>query len=340
MISIEREKKRQNYVDILKGISIITLIFLHFENGINYNYNYFIIRSPIFYFVIGWLWGLSNKERNISDHLRHRKKTLIYPYLWFSLIIIIFDLLLVIVGLREPSLVYRDTFKFLCLRGIGTLWFLPALLGGEILFIYSKKNILRLISILCCSYICILLYLNNIENLPFNETLNNIIAAPIRFIKDVFTAFMYIFISYYASKKLGANILKSSKISKLAFGTLMLAFLFFTQNILYIHIPKYFFALNFITNCIGYIGLVCIVTLFENSFLLRPITYCGRNSLILMATHFSIILELFYIFDNKIMGYQDFLGYRTIIYFIITMMLEYLIIQYINTKAKFLIGKK
>ena len=58
-------KRRSLSIDMVKGLSIMTLFYLHFENGwINPEYNFFIVRSPAFYIVVGWLWGMSTEKKD------------------------------------------------------------------------------------------------------------------------------------------------------------------------------------------------------------------------------------------------------------------------------------
>ena len=132
---------------MVKGLSIMTLFFLHFENGWQTtDYNFFIVRSPAFYIIVGWLWGLSKNRRSVREHWEKRLQGLVKPYFYFSLIFIAFDLIMVICQQFEQFVLYRDIYKTICLKGIGTLWFLPALLGGEIMFLYLRtKKISRLL---------------------------------------------------------------------------------------------------------------------------------------------------------------------------------------------------
>ena len=47
-------KERSNAIDMIKGLSIMTLFYLHFENGwMNTDYNFFLVRSQAFYIVVG-----------------------------------------------------------------------------------------------------------------------------------------------------------------------------------------------------------------------------------------------------------------------------------------------
>ena len=122
MSAIQITKQRSLSIDMVKGLSIMTLFFLHFENGwINCEYNYLIVRSPAFYIVVGWLWGMSSNNRTLKGHWEKRKKGLIKPYLWLSLIFIAFDVIMVLLQLMDIQTLGRDIFKTVSLRGIGTL---------------------------------------------------------------------------------------------------------------------------------------------------------------------------------------------------------------------------
>ena len=183
---------------MVKGLSIMTLFFLHFENGwMQPEYNFFIVRSPAFYIVVGWLWGMSSKEKTIKGHWGKRKNGLVKPYFWLSLISIIFDAIMVLMQLMDLQTLGRDIFKTISLRGIGTLWFLPALLGGEMLFIYlnNKNNYVKVIAyILCFAFIVVFnKYISNI--FPDNKILQFITFSEARIIKDICDTFIYITIA-------------------------------------------------------------------------------------------------------------------------------------------------
>ena len=219
---MEIKKKRSAAIDMVKGLSILTLFFLHFENGyINFNYNYFIVRSPAFYIVVGWLWGLSSKQRTIQEHWKKRKKGLVTPYIYLSILFILFDIIIVCCSFKEPFIIWRDIYKTICLRGIGTLWFLPALLGGELLFlsVRAHNTKVKYSSYFICLIIIYLYLIWSNESILKNESLHNILDAPFRVIKDISNAFIYISIAYYISRKYGNFILSQNKIYLFAEGS-------------------------------------------------------------------------------------------------------------------------
>ena len=124
---------RYRFIDILKGFSIIAIMLLHYENGVFPRYlNMWIgcFMVAAFYFISGWLMA-SKESDSWSVWWKKRKNSLVMPYIYFSFIIIIFDILLCLLGEMQAKILFRDIYKTLVLRGIGTLWFIPALLGGE-----------------------------------------------------------------------------------------------------------------------------------------------------------------------------------------------------------------
>lgn len=334
-------KRRRDYIDMLKGLSIVTLVYLHFENFFEYEYNYFLVRSTAFYFVVGWLWGLSSKSRTIEEHIQKRRYTLIYPYLWFSIIIIVFDIILVLLNFKEPYIIWRDIYKFLCLKGIGTLWFLPALLFGEIIFIYLRDKSLRfkLFSALLSLGV---IYLHSIWLLHYQGVVRygDIIGAPLQFISDINRAWLYIAAAYYLAKRYSAAILEQSAWVKIVVGLSFVGVYFWATNLQLL--PPYlsFWAVNIVLNTLCIVGVTMLFTLVEGSLLARPLVYFGRNSLILMATHFSILLEIFMIIDKYIFGNMEYNTINTVWYFFAALAIEVLIINLINTKAPFLIRRK
>lgn len=334
-MTTEQVKKRSDAIDMVKGLSIMTLFFLHFEIGaLNLEYNIFLIRSPAFYIVVGWLWGLSSNRRTVKEHWLKRLQGLVKPYIYFSFIFLAFDLITILLELREPFILYRDLYKTLCLRGIGTLWFLPALLGGEIIFLYLRTKKIH-IKILASIFI---LSIANIlsTGVDICERYNDIINAPIKVVKDICLAYIFISIAYFISRRWGKQIISNSKLKLFTIGTCLL-------------MTDYVFVNYAVTNeTIGYILSGClagmgILLLFTSIEIFTPISkplvYCGRNSLTIMAIHYSILFETALIVDKYILGYEQYYGKRTIIYFLIAVILQICINEFINKKAPFIIGK-
>ena len=132
------EKKRYDYVDILKTIAIFMVIILH---SINFNMNFieeesiksyisFFIRIlcegvPIFICVNGFL--ILNKKFELKNHLQKILKTFIVLNIWSVINIILIKLI------TNVNLDFRDILKNILLTNIwnqytGPLWFLQNLI--------------------------------------------------------------------------------------------------------------------------------------------------------------------------------------------------------------------
>ncbi len=70
------------------------------------------------------------------------------------------------------------------------------------------------------------------------------------------------------------------------------------------------------------------------SFSNRLLEYWGRNSLVILGTHQSILLVL-----HSLLG-KDYSLYVAILLFLIIMLIEYPVIEGINRWTPFLIGKR
>ena len=339
--NVIEKNKRSLSIDMVKGLSIMTLFFLHFENGVinaDYTYKFFIVRSQAFFLVIGWLWGMSSNERTIKSHWEKRKKGLVRPYILLSLLFIAFDLIMVATNLMETQVLYRDIYKAATLKGIGTLWFLPALLGGEILFLYikdKKKYVRTLISMV--SILVITAYYSY-----FQEGVSiKIIEWFLKTIIASIEAFIYIYIAYYISKKYGQRIFNNwSKYRLLATGIVLLALSFLLHNDLFAYHNSLSQIIFILHNVCAGIGILLFFRGIESfKAISKPLAYFGKNSLIIMAFHFCLLFQLAIIFDKHIMRNEAYEGYITIVYFFVALIIQILIIEIVNKRFKFIIGK-
>ena len=344
--TLTNTKQRSLSIDMVKGLSIMTLFFLHFENGwMNCEYNYFIVRSPAFYIVVGWLWGMSSNKKTIKGHWEKRKNGLVKPYLWLSFIFIAFDILLVLLQLMDAQNLGRDIFKTVSLRGIGTLWFLPALLGGEMLFIYlsyKNKKIRSVAYILCFALIVIInKYIPNL--FPKNEILQFIVYSLTRVVKDVCDTFIYISIAYYISNANGRAIFNSKKRYQFTIGIALLFTAFYIFNFVsgrYTNNEIIETFLFITASCCSGFGILLLFKSIEQfKPLSAPLSYCGKNSLTIMAFHFCLLFQITLIVDKNIFSCSNYYGDRTIIYFLIAVILQIGIIELINRKFPYIIGK-
>ena len=336
-------KKRFDYIDATKGVAILCITFLHFEQGVipdwlNTWIGMFMISA--FYVTSGWVTGISNKPITAKELFKKRIRQLGVPYLWFSLLIVLFDVLWVALGLMENGVLLRDIYKTIVLRGIGTFWFLPVLLIGEYIFTLIRNSKRRWWwAVIGLSATLLLNHLYNAYWSPIrdNSELNKILDAPMRPIVRGLYAWPIVAIGYLLGKKWGKRMMEEDKIKLLLISALLFAISF----ILIIKPPFNIYYINgLLSNILPAIAYMCLFAVFSNNMITKFFTYWGVNSLILMCTHFSIIQVILTTFDKHILHNSTFEGYRTILYFVICIILTYPLVYLFNGKLKFMIGKK
>ena len=333
--------KRLNYIDATKGVAILCITFLHFEQGVipawlNIWIGLFMISA--FYVTSGWVTGINDKPITAKQLFRKRIRQLGIPYLWFSLLIILFDLLWVSVGLMGSDIMLRDIYKTIVLRGIGTLWFLPVLLIGECIFTLIKNSKRRWLWAAVAMVITVSVnYAYNSIWFPKSNIseLNKMLDAPMQPIVRGLYAWPIIAIGYLMGKKWGKSIMQTNK----AWLLIVSALIFAASFVLVINPPFTVYYINdLLSNILPAIAFMCLFAIFAKG--IKFFTYWGVNSLILMCTHFSITMEILMAFDKQILHHQIFEGPRTIVYFAICVLLTYPLVYLFNGKLRFMLGKK
>ena len=333
--------KRLDYIDATKGVAILCITFLHFEQGVipawlNTWIGLFMISA--FYVTSGWVTGINDKPITAKQLFKKRIRQLGIPYLWFSLLIILFDLLWVSVGLMGSDIMLRDIYKTIVLRGIGTLWFLPVLLIGECIFTLIKNSKRRWLWAAIAMVITLSVnYAYNSIWLPKSNIseLNKMLDAPMQPIVRGLYAWPIIAIGYLLGKKWGKSIMQANNIKLLITSALIFAISF----VLVINPPFTVYYINdLLSNILPAIAFMCLFAIFAKG--IKFFTYWGVNSLILMCTHFSITQVIMTTFDMRILHHPVFEGPRTIVYFAICVLLTYPLVYLFNGKLKFMLGKK
>lgn len=336
-------KERAFYIDAVKGVAILCITFLHFENSViprwlNVWIGLFMITT--FYFTSGWISGITNRETSVKELFKRRIKQLGVPYLWFSALIILFDIIWVLFGFIERDTLLRDIYKTLTLCGIGTLWFLPVLVIGEIIFCYiknSKRKWLHAVLGMLVVFLISHLYYSVWSPIKELSTLNKLIDSPLQPWVRGIQAWPVIATGYLVAKYIWPVISKWNK-----WITMLVAVVTISFSISLIVAPVFnIYYLNYIlSNTLPAVGFILLFYIIGNkNYISRFFTYWGVNSLILMCTHYSIIEEIFKTIDKKIV-HSGFTGPVTIIYFILTIIISYPVVTLFNGKLKFMTGKR
>lgn len=329
---------RERYIDIVKGLSILCITFLHYEQGIlpstiNVFIGSFMITA--FYVTSGWVSAMHPSQRTLKELIKRRWKQLGIPYLWWTAIILVFDFILLGFGYYDIKFIGTEIYKSVTLRGIGTLWFLPALFGGEIIWTRLKKQ--NKIWIIVLALVITIIYQHYYNQIlgGKTETIYRIIDAPFRTVSNILGAWIGIAFGYYAYRILKNNLLKASKTSLITFGLAFCIFAFITAN----YLPPILSPLwSFLAPLFGPLGLLLLAKSMQQSKALDYFNYWGLNSLNLMVSHYSIIMVLFIIVVEN--GFnQPFYGWITILCFVLSLPIQHLLVSVINKYAKFTLGK-
>ena len=89
---------------------------------------------------------------------------------------------------------------------------------------------------------------------------------------------------------------------------------------------------------LGPLGFLCIAKAVQSSRWTDFFDYWGRNSLLLMVTHYSIVLVLFQWFTESVLS-KSFSGWISLGCFIISIPIQYLLVPFFDKYAKYLLGK-
>lgn len=324
---------RARYLDIAKGLGILCITFLHYENGvIPTTVNIFIgsFMITIFYFVSGWIMGMKSKPETTSVLFKKRLRSLGMPYLYWTGIILAFDLILWAFGYYNAYFIARETYKSIVLRGIGTLWFLPALFFGEIIWNWlSQKSrwywILGIVIIFAYQWAFGNIFANK------NTDIWNIIKAPFISINSVGGAIIVVAAGYLTYRIIDRIQLLRIKGLTFLIGFFICISAYFSANYLSnwfgLEVTKYIWSIC--APILGPLGFILMFYCIQSSRMLDYFDYWGQNSLSLMVTHYSIVQVLLTIIVIKIV-HIPFNGWITIMTFIISMPIQYLITEMLN----------
>ncbi|MCC4770832.1 acyltransferase family protein [Methanosarcina sp. DH2] len=143
---------RLHWIDALKGIGIIFVVFAHHSLPVGLDTYIFSFHMPLFFFISGFLFDFGKYAGSAADFVRGRFRSLIMPYFVFAVLTCLFYFLLD-TGF-QPGVTNIEFFEATALYGIYSilyalgplvsynppLWFLTCLFVTELLFYGLAKN--------------------------------------------------------------------------------------------------------------------------------------------------------------------------------------------------------
>lgn len=272
------EKKRYEFVDLMKGICIIMVVALHVNVPYAASPVLSLFRMPLFFAISGIFFS---RYDSFSTFFKKKTNTLFIPYLFFSipnLFLILFFYFKdtpgnVVQAYSAASLLFNTP-----------IWFLLSLYtAGLIFYLISgvKSGILKFLIVIFISAIGYWLNKNHIS-LPL-------------YLNSTFNAFIFYYWGYLV-KRIG--ILTDSRYIRIK---LLVAVALFIVIVCFV-LPVPFLSLSDITNMPYFYFISCatcgILSIFYlskcvNKF--RGISFIGRYSIIILGTHL-IWIRLFGLF--------------------------------------------
>jgi len=261
-------KQRNNYIDLAKGFCILFVVYWHvLSDYVPPILTY--IALPLFFFVSGYFF---NKTINFRTFLTKKVNTLLIPYYFFSLPNLFFFILMWVKN-KENDL--SEIYELSKSYHNSPIWFLLSLFWTTIFF-YCIINKKRWIEIICVSLLTItglLLNINEIK-LPFN------LSGAINAIPFFYSG--YIIHNYNLLDKV------NNKTTILSGVMLIISSIFINLSNEF-SIADYTSVQLYSIPIICSLGIAFSISLCKQIGNIPPITYFGRNLLIVLGTHLIFV---------------------------------------------------
>lgn len=282
------ERKRNNFIDIIKGLTIFFMIwghsiqFMMVDSNVNYFANpvYKFIYSfhmPLFMLVSGYLFYFSFNKRNLKTLVFHRGKSMLQPIIFCSIANYLLSYVLIYILKGD----IKSIFSFdSIVSAFSNLWFLWAVFFASIIVAIvckSTNSLFKQLVFLALGGVLLLL-LHNYDCLLF--------------------MYPYFIIGFYFAKYKNNIKEKAKKIISLSSIVLFPIMLLFYNEADFIYTTGLFdkenmlkqFGIDIYRYVIGFVGCVFIITvvkfmikLLEKvkmfSSLEKSLCYMGKNSL-------------------------------------------------------------
>lgn len=357
MISFFKNKTQNNRIelfDIARGIGIILIIIMHtpyISDGVRgYITNF---DMPLFFIVSGMLMVITHeKDRDSSVLFKKKLRTLMIPYGAFSILLLIIHGINIPLGYYTVSDFVTAAVHGITLYGDSILWFLPTLLIGEMLVVCilkrmdsTKCTVLLLVMTVFALWIeTLTLYAGTLYGYSMGIVLLlDFLRVPLRGI----IAGFFVSLGYIIMEKMGESLVATDtkrRVINILEGIMLLCMM---VPISLKNGPADFHRLTFNNPILyfgcalmGSIGIILISSGIES---FRPLSFFGRNSLIIMCTHLDFYvlygaISIAWLIDTVVSRAKSYIFMFNIVAF--TLLIEIPIIFIINRFLPFLIGKK
>lgn len=338
-------QKRISYIDTAKGIGILLVLIGHSEypstNLITWISSF---HMPLFFILSGILFAHTGAAtKKTKPFLKKKLCSILVPYIAFSFLSIVASAILD--SESFPAYLWTALIQTMSFYGISVLWFLPALFFSELIFFFIKKHTSTKGTVLLTGCILSLSILGNeLYHRYFTATetysnlfLNCLCVVLIR----TGIAISFLTIGFYLYHAISNQKLSTGNYLLLSIGFLLLnLFLGFKNG--GVDLNQMVFRNYLLYYLAAFCGTMFILCLCNALPALPPLTYLGKNSLIIMATHMNCRFygACFLVADVALhfIPQAGLLGYYLVVAVCMTI-LEIIAITVINRFFPFLAGK-
>lgn len=290
---------RIRFLDAAKGIGILIICWGHLDYLWSPASIWFSsFKLAVFYMVSGLLNGLRQPE-HWTVVAKKRVFSLVIPYGIYSLLAIAFHLQYAARSWSSAlEIIKGDFLQAVTLRGISTLWFLPSLYFGELLFAVakvwkqSKKTTAFAIILLPFLLWGASAGFARLQPLLSGSTLATCLGYLFLTVARSFVAFWFLWVGF-----LLRNYFFRRKPIKLWISLCALAVNFLLSlpnadvDLNFFYFGKYP-PLFFLNGVLGSVALLRLLQRLENHRKLAISTFCGKHALFIMATHLPWFISL------------------------------------------------
>lgn len=347
-------KKRLEYIDMVRGIGTLGIIIMHagvVPQPVTSWTSSFAL--PVFFLVSGFLIGPTGEtEKRGRDILLKKGRSLLAPFLSFSLLYLVKEAVNVALGVSGVENLYLQGIYLVTLWGTSVLWFLPVLLGGEMLFLFLHKKLGIVWTCIVSIIMTMVSYyakgiLQAQEAFFLSKLWWNALYCVIYSVLRPFCALPYLCAGYvlfrmgkgFWGRETGCSVWQFLGGVLLFFAGIPLSVIngYFDFRLLNIGTVP---VLGYLSAALSFAGILLVC---KNSIPIKPLAYFGRNSLIVMATHMDfyflyVALTVAYKIDqyiprlNRVFFFVNVIG--------MVLLLEIPCIEVINRFFPFLMGRK
>lgn len=135
-------KQRLDYIDVFRGLGIISMVMGHIGFGGEFDYFIHAFHMPMFFFISGFFY---RNDYRIGEYITKKAKSLLIPYISFGAFHYVSFIILN--GFSAKPLIHLFTINTHGMpTSAGALWFLTALFWADIIyFLFDRWNIKWLI---------------------------------------------------------------------------------------------------------------------------------------------------------------------------------------------------